>query len=131
YAISNMYGSPRWTISEENWKAYHYLHDEEYDQQMGDFVEEAVRRYCGEDGEGPLQIIDYWNEPWEGGGISAWHGDAIRYRQTYKILYERAKKGSPHIKVGGASSIMNTEDKFFIHDTGVDWTKYFDVFTDH
>ena len=131
YAISNMYGSPGWSYDQLKAKAYDMSHNEEYDNLMGDFAEEAVRRYCGEDGQGPLQVIDYWNEPWEGGGISGWNADSIRYRQLYKTLYERAHKGSKFIKVGAASSIMNTEDKFFAWNDGTDWTKYLDVLTDH
>lgn len=131
YIMSNMYGSPDWTKDATNTKAYHMVHTADHDKMWGDFVEEAVRRYCGPDGTGPLQIIDYYNEPWEGGGISGWNADAVRYRELYKIVYERAHKGSPHIVVGGASSIMNTEDKFFAYDSGTDWSKMFDVLTDH
>ena len=127
---SNMYGSPQGSITEANWKTYNYVHQTKYDYRWGDFVEEAVRRYCGADGSGPLQIIDYWNEPWEGGGISAWKSDSVRYRTLYKILHDRAHKGSPHILVGGASSIMNTADKFM---TVANWQDLYtlDIFTDH
>ena len=127
---SNMYGSPQNATTEENWKAFNVVHLPKYDQAWGLFVEEAVRRYCGKDGDGPLQIIDYYNEPWEGGGISGWKSDSARYRAIYKIIYDRAHKASPHIQVGGTSSIMNTVDKFF---TVKDWQKQyqFDVLTDH
>jgi hypothetical protein len=127
---SNMYGSPRGSVTDANWKTYNYVHEPKFDYRWGDFVEEAVRRYCGPDGNGPLQIIDYWNEPWEGGGISAWKSDSIRYRALYKILHTRAHLGSPHIVVGAASSIMNTADKFM---TVANWQEHYpiDVFTDH
>lgn len=127
---SNMYGSPQNATTEANWKAYNVVHLPKYDQAWGSFVEEAVRRYCGKDGNGPLQIIDYYNEPWEGGGISGWKSDSARYRAIYKIIYDRAHKASPHIQVGGCSSIMNTVDKFF---SVKDWrTMYkFDILTDH
>jgi len=130
YIQSNMYGAPGDTITKPNWDTYNYVFEEKWDSKWGDFVEEAVRRYCGPDGDGPLQIIDYWNEPWEGGGISAWKSDSFRYRALYKTLYERAKKGSPHILVGGSSSIMNTVDKFF---SQADWDKQWtlDILTDH
>jgi hypothetical protein len=130
YIMSNMYGSPDVTVTPNNRKAYNMIHEEKYDERMGDFVEECVRRYCGPDGKGPLQIIDYYNEPWEGGGISGWNSDSIRYRKLYKTIYDRAHKGSPWITVGGSSSIMNNEDKFF---TRKDWQKdyRFDVLTDH
>jgi len=127
---SNMYGAPRGTFSDANATAYNYVNESKYDYRWGDFVEEAVRRYCGADGKGPLQIIDFWNEPWEGGGISAWKSDSLRYRQLYKILHDRAHLGSPHIVVGGASSIMNSEDKFM---TLANWqdTYTLDVLSDH
>jgi hypothetical protein len=130
WMLSNMYGSPEGATTLENRKTYSMVHLAKYDTAWGLFVEEAVRRYCGKDGKGPLQIIDYYNEPWEGGGISGWKSDAIRYRTIYKIIYDRAKKASPFIKVGGTSSIMNTCDKLL---SIKDWQKQYkiDVFTDH
>ena len=130
WMLSNMYGSPDGATTEENRKVFNVVHLPKYDAAWGLFVEEAVRRYCGKDGSGPLQIIDYYNEPWEGGGISGWKSDAIRYRTIYKIIYDRAKKASPYIKVGGTSSIMNTCDKLL---SVKDWQKQYgiDVFTDH
>lgn len=128
--LSNMYGSPEGATTEANRKAFNMVHLQKYDTAWGLFVEEAVRRYCGADGSGPLQIIDYYNEPWEGGGISGWKSDAIRYRAIYKTIYDHAKKASTHIKVGGTSSIMNTCDKLL---SVKDWQKQYgiDVFTDH
>jgi len=130
WIMSNMYGGPEGAVTDANRKAYNMIHQPIYDDTWGMFVEEAVRRYCGKDGNGPLQIIDYYNEPWEGGGISGWKSDAFRYRTIYKIIYDRAHLASPFIKVGGSSSIMNTEDKFF---SLKDWQKdyKFDVLTDH
>ncbi len=130
WILSNMYGSPGQTVTQPNQKAYNVIHEEKYDERMGEFVEGAVKRYCGEDGNGPLQTIDYYNEPWEGGGISGWKSDSVRYRKLYETIYERAHKASKFIKVGGASSIMNTVDKFFIIP---DWRKQYgmDVLTDH
>ncbi len=130
WIMSNMYGGPQDAVTKNNQNAYNMVHQPMYDDTWGLFVEEAVRRYCGKDGTGPLQIIDYYNEPWEGGGISGWKSDSARYRTLYKIIYDRAHKASSFINVGGSSSIMNTEDKFF---TVKDWQKNykFDVLTDH
>lgn len=130
WVLSNMYGTPRDAITPANWKAKNFVHDRKHDARWAAFVEACVERYTGPDGMGPLQIIDFWNEPWEGGGISAWKSDSARYRELYKTLYERAHAGSPHIRVGGCSSIMNTTDKFLSRR---DWqeTYRFDVLTDH
>jgi len=135
--VSNFYGSPTGTVSGECYAAYNYVHAPQYDDQFGQFVYACVKRY-NRNGAGPLQIIDWQNEPWEGGGISGWKSDAKRYQDTYKIIYEQAKKaspndpitGQPRIMIGGASSIMNTLDKFF--GNGAEpWLKYFDILTDH
>ena len=135
--VSNFYGSPLETIPPECEKAYNRIHAPQYDEQFGKWVYECIKRY-NRNGEGPLQIIDWQNEPWEGGGISGWKSDAKRYQDTYKIIYEQAKKaspndpvtGKPHIMIGGASSIMNTMDKFFGNGTDP-WLQYFDILTDH
>lgn len=130
WILSNLYAGPPNSYSEANRKAYNFVWDEKYDGQWGDFVEETTRRYCGPDGNGPLQVVDLWNEPWDGGGISAWKSDNRRYREIYTILYNRGKKGSPHVLIGGTSSIMNTCDKLL---TIKDWRKQYgiDVYTDH
>jgi hypothetical protein len=129
--LSNMYGSPPQTVTNANWQAGNRVHEPQHDKRFGDFVEEAVARYCGADGKGPLRIIDFWDEPWEGGGTSGWKSDSVRYRQLYKILYERAHKASRHIVVGGTSSIMNTLDKFFsARDGEQEWGGRLDVLTD-
>jgi len=132
FILSNLQGSPRQTITDANWQADNHVHDPKHDARFGDFVEEAVRRYCGDDGKGPLQIIDFWDQPWEGGGPSGWKSDAARYRALYRIVYERAHKGSRRIAVGGASRIMNTLDKFATLSRGEpQWAQQFDILTDH
>jgi hypothetical protein len=132
YLISNAYGSPMWAMDKANWDAYFYAHGPELDPQFEKWAEEAARRWCGADGEGPLQAIDYWNEPWEGGGISAWRGDAIRYRQLYNALYAGMKRGAPKIRIGGCSSIMNTGDKFFTSpELEAEYSNKVEILTDH
>lgn len=132
YLISNAYGSPNWSMDKANFDAYFYSHNQEDDALFSKWAEEAAKRWCGADGEGPLQMIDYWNEPWEGGGISAWKGDAIRYRQLYDAIYDGMKKGAPKIKVGGCSSIMNTGDKFFTSpELEAKYNKRVEILTDH
>ena len=130
WVLSNMYGGPDDATTAANRKAFNMVPLPMYDDTWGLFVQEAVRRYCGPDGSGPLQIIDYYNEPWDGGGISGWKSDTPRYRTIYKIIYDHAKKASSHILVGGTSSIMNTCDKLL---TLKNWQKSFgiDVSTDH
>lgn len=132
YLISNAYGSPMWAIDPANFKAYFYAHGPELDPLFSKWAEEAARRWNGPDGEGPLQMIDYWNEPWEGGGISAWRGDAPRYRQLYQAIYEGMKKGSPKMLIGGTSSIMNTGDKFMTTpELQKEWEPKVEILTDH
>ncbi len=132
YLIGNAYGSPNWSMDKANYDAYFFAHNVEDDPIFSKWAEEAAKRWCGADGEGPLQMIDYWNEPWEGGGISAWKGDAIRYRQLYDAIYDGMKKGAPKIKVGGCSSIMNTGDKFFTSkELEEKYSKRVEILTDH
>ncbi|MBM4030456.1 MAG: hypothetical protein FJ291_01565 [Planctomycetes bacterium] len=131
YAISNLCGSPRQAISDANWQAGNHVHDPKHDERFGDFVEAAVARYRGPDGSGPLQVIDFWKEPWEGGSALGWKSDAPRYRTLLRIVHDRAKKASTHIKVGGTSSIMNSFDKLFsARDGAQEWAKRLNVLTD-
>lgn len=131
HVLSNLRGSPRQAITDANWQAGNRVHDPKHDGRFGDFVEEAVARYCGPNGTGPLQIIDFWGEAWEGGGPTGWRSDAARYRQLYRIVHERAKKASPRIRVGGTSSMANTFDKFFsVRDGEVEWGRRLDCLTD-
>jgi hypothetical protein len=100
--------------------------------------EEWVRAFCArywEDGNGALWGVENYNEPWEGGGISGYARDCISYRDWQRHLARAARAVSPEIKVCAASSIMNTEDKFFSEgpdDKGTyEFDDYLDVFTDH
>src|SRR5204862_5718640 len=52
------------------------------------------------------------------------------YRALQRLIAESARKVDPRIKLCAASSIMNTEDKFY-SDGARDFDKYIDVFTDH
>ncbi|HUT32870.1 MAG TPA: hypothetical protein VNE39_05280 [Planctomycetota bacterium] len=132
HVLTHLCGSPRQTITDANWQAGNRVHDPKYDERFGDFVAEAAARYCGPEGDGPLQIIDFWKEPWEGGGALGWKSDAVRYRQLYRIVYGRAKKASPRITVGGTSRLTNTFDKLFSAKGGFqEWGKQLDVLTDH
>ncbi|GEM_PF-1025873 len=129
--ITSLAGSPRQAITAANWQAGNYVHDPQHDERFGDFVEEAVARYCGADGQGPLQIIDFWHEPWEGGGGAGWKSDAPRYRALYAIVSDRARKGSRRITVGGTSSMTNTYDKFLsLRDGEAVWGPRLGVLTD-
>ncbi len=135
--ISNFYGAPEETIPAECNKAYNRVHAPQYDDRFATWVYDVVSRY-NRNGDGPLKIIDWQNEPWEGGGISGWKSDDKRYQDTYRIIFDQAKKaspndpvtGKPRILIGGASSIMNTLDKFFGNGTDP-WLAKFDILTDH
>jgi hypothetical protein len=115
---SNPYsGQSDWVTGPENYERY------------GKWITEFCQRYW-KDGKGALWGLENYNEPWEGGGISGWARDAIQYRAIQKLIAESAWKVSRDIKICAASSIMNTEDKFFA-DGSRDMDKYIDVFTDH
>jgi len=132
WLLSHLCGSPRQAISDANLEAGNHVHLPMYDERFGDFVEGAVARYCGPEGDGPLQIIDFWQEPWEGGGGLGWRGDAERYRQLYRIVHDRAKKASRRITVGGTGRMTNTFDKFFAaRDGAQELAKRLGVLTDH
>ncbi|MCY3021775.1 MAG: hypothetical protein NTW87_22420 [Planctomycetota bacterium] len=95
----------------------------------GKWITAFCERYW-KDGKGALWGIENYNEPWEGGGISGWARDAVQYREIQKLIAESAKKVDQRIKICAASSIMNTEDKFYA-DGSKEFDKYVDVFTDH
>ncbi len=95
----------------------------------GTWITEFCQRYW-KDGKGGLWGLEHYNEPWEGGGISGWASDTPRYRELMKLIGDSARKVSPDIKLFAASSIMNTEDKFYSDGTN-EFDKYVDFFTDH
>ncbi len=97
-----------------------------------------VKAFCGrywEGGKGALWGLENYNEPWEGGGISGYARDCISYRDWQRHMARAARAVSPGIKVCAASSIMNTEDKFFSQgpdkDGRFEFDEFIDVFTDH
>ena len=98
------------------------------------WVKAFAERYW-EDGKGALWGFENYNEPWEGGGISGYARDCLSYREWQKLMARAAHSVSKDIKACAASSIMNTEDKFY--STGPDengkyeFDEYIDVFTDH
>ncbi len=96
-----------------------------YEKWMADFA----RRYW-ENGNGALWGVENYNEPWEGGGISGWARDCLQYREIQKLITRAVKSVDPRIKVLGASSIMNTEDKLY-SEGGNEMDPFIDVFTDH
>ncbi len=97
----------------------------EYEKWMAEFA----KRYW-DDGKGALWGVENYNEPWEGGGISGWARDCLQYREIQKLISRAVKSVDLKIKVLGASSIMNTEDKLY-SDGGNEMDPYIDVFTDH
>ncbi|MBM2810128.1 MAG: hypothetical protein HW416_887, partial [Chloroflexi bacterium] len=98
-------------------------------ERYGRWITAFCERYW-KDGRGALWGLENYNEPWEGGGISGWARDALEYRKLQKLIADSARKVSPDIKLLAASSIMNTEDKFY-SDGSNEFDQYVDVFTDH
>jgi len=99
-----------------------------YDR-YGKWITAFCQRYW-KGGRGALWGLENYNEPWEGGGISGWARDMLQYRALQKLIANSARRVSPDIKILAASSIMNTEDKFF-SDGSREFDRYVDVFTDH
>ena len=95
----------------------------------GKWITAFCERYW-KGGRGPLWGLENYNEPWEGGGISGWARDLRQYRAVQKLIAESARRVSPDIRLLAASSIMNTEDKFF-SDGSREFDRYLDIFTDH
>jgi hypothetical protein len=93
------------------------------------WMTEFVKRYW-DNGNGALWGVENFNEPWEGGGISGWARDCVQYREIQKLIARAVKSVDSRIKVLGASSIMNTEDKLY-SDGGDEMNSSIDVFTDH
>ena len=95
----------------------------------GKWITAFCERYW-KDGKGALWGLENYNEPWEGGGISGWARDCLEYRKIQKLIATSARKVSPDIRILAASSIMNTEDKFY-SDGSEEFDDYVDIFTDH
>ena len=71
--------------------------------------------------KGMLNAVELWNEPWEGGSISGWGADMLRYREIYTAMargVEQARRANGvQVLIGGTCSSMNTEDKLFCDGT--------------
>jgi hypothetical protein len=103
-----------------------------------DAYEAWVKEFCGrywEGGKGALWGLENYNEPWEGGGISGYARDSVAYREWQRRMARAARAVSPDIRICAASSIMNTEDKFYsdgpLADGTYEMNAHLDVFTDH
>ncbi|HEY5814178.1 MAG TPA: hypothetical protein VIT23_16165 [Terrimicrobiaceae bacterium] len=119
---------PDWDGSPYNGRA-DWVCDPKYYPAYEKWMTEFVKRYW-DNGKGALWGVENFNEAWEGGGISGWARDCLQYRELQKLISRAVKSVSPNIKVLGASSIMNTEDKLYA-DGGKEMDSYIDVFTDH
>ena len=95
----------------------------------GKWITAFTERYW-KGGKGALWGFENYNEPWEGGGISGWARDMLQYRELQKLIATSAHQVDPRVRICGACSIMNTEDKLF-SDGGKEFDQYIDVFTDH
>jgi len=106
-----------------------WLCDPKLYPRYGEWITAFCQRYW-KDGKGGLWALEHYNEPWEGGGISGWARDCLEYRKLLKLIAESAWKVDRKIKVAAASSVMNTEDKFY-SDGSKEFDQYIDIFTDH
>ncbi len=103
--------------------------DPVYYPRYGRWITAFCQRYW-KDGQSGLWGLENYNEPWEGGGISGWARDMLQYRELQKVIADSARKVSDKITIFAASSVMNTEDKFY-SDGSDEMSKYVDTFTDH
>ncbi len=106
-----------------------WIIDPELYPRYGKWITAYCERYW-KGGNGGLWGVENYNEPWEGGGISGWARDMLQYRELQKVIATAARKVSPDIRLFAASSIMNTEDKFY-SDGSNEFDKYVDIFSDH
>ena len=111
------------------WGTGDWLCKPELYPRYGKWITAFCARYW-KDGKGALWGLENYNEPWEGGGISGWARDCLEYRKIQKLIANSARKVSPDIRILAASSIMNTEDKFY-SDGSKEFDDYVDIFTDH
>ena len=106
-----------------------WLCDPKWYQRYENWITTFCYRYW-KDGKGGLWGLENYNEPWEGGGISGWARDCQEYRAIQRHIANAGRTVDPRIKVLAASSIMNTEDKFY-SDGSREFDQYVDIFTDH
>ena len=120
-------GSPYWGQCDWGCAPEHF---EEY----GEWVKAFAERYW-EGGNGALWGFENYNEPWEGAGISGYARDCVAFRDWQRVLARQAHSVSPDIKICGACSVMNTEDKYYSEGPRADGTyegdELVDIFTDH
>lgn len=98
-------------------------------ERYGRWITAFCQRYW-KDGKGALWGLENYNEPWEGGGISGWARDLLQYRAVQKLIATSARKVSKDIRLLAASSVMNTEDKFYSNGSS-EFDQYLDIYTDH
>jgi len=83
-----------------------------------------VQRVCREFGypHGPVTAVYLYNEPWEGGGISGWLADMLRYREAYRAMARGVlaarKAANVTVLVGGCDSSFNAMNKLFADPSG-------------
>lgn len=102
--------------------------DDDYQQ----FVYDIARQYGWP--QGPVTSFMLWNEPWEGGSISGWQADMVRYRELYRrmgdaIVQARSDAGVD-VLIGCCDSSSNTWDKLFA-DGAMDMLPYLDFVSVH
>ncbi len=121
-------GNPNWDgnpyMGQADW-----LCDPKYEPRYEKWLAAFCARYW-QDGQGGLWGLENYNEAWEGGGISGWASDCLRYRGIQRLIARAARSVDPRIRLLAASSIMNTEDKFY-SDGSTELDQYVDIFTDH
>ncbi|MEM7807991.1 MAG: hypothetical protein AAF561_07765 [Planctomycetota bacterium] len=94
--VVTTYVHPHWTLpfdtptpSARSAKKPDSVAHPDFDAEYEAFIAEMVRRYRHPGGPGGLWGVEVWNEPWEGGSISMYNADMLRYRELC-LATERA-----------------------------------------
>ena len=82
--------------------------------------------------KGPINVVEVWDEPWEGLSVSGWGADMIRYREIFTAMARGVEKARSEdgvqVLMAGVGSSSNTLDKLF-SDGSDTYLKWLDVCT--
>lgn len=87
------------------------------------WVEEYVKRYGN-----VVLMMDLFNEPWEGGGISGFGSTGAKLRDMLRHAYAGAKRANKDFQVGGLDATSENEDHLLCDPNAA---QYVDFLTYH
>ena len=80
---------------------------------------EYVKRYGD-----VVKMLDLFNEPWEGGGISGFGSTGAHLREMMKRAFRGAKRADSSFMVGGCDSHSENEDHLLCDPNAVNYTDF-------